>query len=61
MQKAKLYKRPNAQFVCEDTLDVVINAFNEADPFERDLHFIVLDHRIFHADEIDKLQGEMKS
>ena len=58
MQKAKLYKRPNAQFVYEAALDVLIEIFNEVNPLERDEYFMVVDNRILHADDIDKLQSE---
>ena len=58
MQKAKLFKRPNAQLVCEDTWDGAIEAFNNVDPLERDQYFMVFDQRIFNAEDIDKLQSE---
>ena len=58
MKNARLYKRPHAQLICEDTPEGVIEVFNEIDPLEREQYFMMVDNRIFHADEIEKLQSE---
>jgi hypothetical protein len=59
MKSAKLYRRPNAQLICEDSIEAVLEVFNEVDPIERDKYFMRMDDRLFNAGDIDKLQNEM--
>jgi hypothetical protein len=59
MKSAKLYRRPNAQFICEDSIEAVLEVFNEVDPIERAKYFMRMDDRIFDARDIDKLQSKL--
>jgi hypothetical protein len=59
MQSAKLYRRPKAQFVCEDSIEAVLAVFNEVDPIDRDKYFMRMDDRLFDASDIDKLQSKV--
>jgi hypothetical protein len=59
MKSAKLYRRPHAQFICEDSIEAVLEVFNEVDPIERGNYFLRMDDRLFNTGDIDKLQNEM--